>query len=237
MNAVRDLTIALIKSGMDPVEATILIARAGVEMAPPTDTRSVGAKRQAAWRERNKASQSVTNETHNETSQIVTERLETSQRDNASLSKKEKKEEIKKEKKEGRASQIPVGWRPDEQRWTVAVAKLGSAERADAELRKFTNHALSKGRVCKNWNAAWDNWVEKALEWKNGHGTSSVRTHPAAEQSGSASILAGVAAATERRARERTAAGRERQVPGNADPAEASDPELFGGSGSAATPH
>jgi hypothetical protein len=79
VSAIRDLTIALIKAGMDPVEATILIARAGVEMAVP-DTRTAGAKRQSAWRERNKASQNITERDAGSTSNTVSEHNVTSHR-------------------------------------------------------------------------------------------------------------------------------------------------------------
>jgi hypothetical protein len=79
-------------------------------------------------------------------------------------------------------------------------------------------------------------WITNALAGPtNGTAPHDFRTHPRSQQSGSAPVLAGVAAATERRARERSAAGQQRQVPLDADPAERDDPELFGaGAGAAA---
>ena len=100
----------------------------------------------------------------------------------ASLSKEEKKEEIevkKRERAEKRASQLPTDWRPGEKQWQDAVVTLGSEDRAERELRKFTNHALAKGRTAKNWNAAWNNWVDRALEWENGNGNSNPRADTA----------------------------------------------------------
>ncbi len=131
LSAVRELTAALIKAGMDPADAAAMVARAGVEMAPPADTRTAGAKRQAAYRERNKASPNVTEVTEAKASQSVTNRNETSQSDAASLSKEERKKEIKEKREATRAAQLPDGWRPEPEHWQTAVERLGSAARAD----------------------------------------------------------------------------------------------------------
>lgn len=172
MSAIRELTIALIKAGMDPVEATILIARAGIEMAPTGDTRTPGARRQARYRERNETSQSVTEVTPPQTSQIVTKRNETSQSDAASLSKKERIEEEKEVRgpRKARASQLPDEWQPGQNAWQAAVERIGP-DRAIAELKKFKNHAADKGRVSKSWDAAWRNWVDRALDYGGAMGT------------------------------------------------------------------
>jgi len=226
VSAVRQLTIALIKAGMDPVEATVLIARAGVEMAPPGDGRSPAARRQAAYRERNKASQNVTDVTHNETSQNITNCNEASQSDAASLSIESKKEEPKKKRESAKASQLPPDWQPDPESMAEAIALLGSHDRAELELKKFRNHAAEKGRTSKRWNQAWANWAIKAVEYgaRNGfNGTGDHRTYPHAQQSGSATIVAGVAAAAERRGRERAAARSGGTVAGDADAASEPD--------------
>ena len=105
---------------------------------------------------------------------------------NASLSKKEsKKKENKKEREVTRASQIPDGWLPDEMVWKAAVDHIG-LDRCNAEFTKFKNHAADKGRVSKNWNSAWRNWVDRAIEYgaSNGHRTGNTRA------SGSDAILA-----------------------------------------------
>lgn len=79
-------------------------------------------------------------------------------------------------------------------------------------------------------------WITQALAGPtNGARPSNFRTNSSSQQSGSAPVFAGVAAAAERRARERNAAGQERQVPVDASPAESDDPDLFGaGAGTAA---
>lgn len=182
---------------MDAAEAAGLVARAAVEMTGALTKRSAGAIRQQRWRDRNKASQGVTQEDGEgvtkrnesvmrnadcEASQSVSNRNEASQRNGTSLSKEEKKEEIevkKRERAEKRASQLPTDWRPGEKQWQDAVVTLGSEDRAERELRKFTNHALAKGRTAKNWNAAWNNWVDRALEWENGNGNSNSRADTA----------------------------------------------------------
>ncbi|WP_454628450.1 hypothetical protein [Bradyrhizobium cenepequi] len=90
---------------------------------------------------------------------------------------------------------------------------------------------------------ARDNRVHNPIPWithalarpTNGTAPHDFRTNFRSQQSGSAPVLAGVAAATERRARERSAAGQQRQVPVDADPAERDDPELFGAGAGAAT--
>jgi hypothetical protein len=71
-------------------------------------------------------------------------------------------------------------------------------------------------------------WITQALAGPaNGARTPDFRTNRNSPQSGSASVLAGVAAATERRARERSAAGQQRSLPVNADPAPRDDADLF----------
>lgn len=198
MSATGDLIAALVAGGMDASEAAGLVARAAVEMTGALTRKSAGAKRQQRYRERNKASQSVTRDDEqkrneasqsvtalrcDEASQSVTKRNESVTRDDASLSIERKKEEIRKEKRESaRGSQLPTGWRPDPESWADAIAVLGSEQRAEYELGKFTDHALEKGRVAKNWNAAWRNWTKRAVEFggKNGNAISSYRTDPGA---------------------------------------------------------
>ncbi|MCK1445408.1 hypothetical protein IVB43_23775 [Bradyrhizobium sp. 48] len=78
-------------------------------------------------------------------------------------------------------------------------------------------------------------WITKGLTGPaNGTAANGFRTNSASQQSGSASVLAGVAAATERRARERSAAGQQRPVSDNADPPARDDADLFRANGSAA---
>lgn len=71
-------------------------------------------------------------------------------------------------------------------------------------------------------------WITNALKGPNDERPGSVFSHSASQQSGSTAVFAGVAAAAERRARERSAAGQQRPQPRNDDLAERPDPELFG---------
>lgn len=72
-------------------------------------------------------------------------------------------------------------------------------------------------------------WITNALKGsQNGSGNRSNNPNSSTQQSGSAAILAGVAAAAERRARERHAAGRNGQIPADPDPSTGSDPDFFG---------
>ncbi len=78
-------------------------------------------------------------------------------------------------------------------------------------------------------------WITQALAGPpNGTAPNSFRTHSASQQSGSAPVLAGVAAATERRARERAATGQQRPVQVDTDPPARDDSDLFGAGGGAA---
>jgi len=196
VTATAELIAALIAGGMDTAEAAGLVARAAVEMTGALTKKSAGASRQQRYRERNKASQSVTQEHQSsvtnrnesvtslrpsEASPTVTKRNESVTSDAPSLSKEEKKEVIK-EKRESRATQLPDDWRPSPKHWDEAVAILGSSDRSELELRKFKLHAADKGRLAKNWNAAWVKWALQAVEYgvRNGNGASNHRADPAA---------------------------------------------------------
>jgi hypothetical protein len=71
-------------------------------------------------------------------------------------------------------------------------------------------------------------WILATLKGKLNERSGAIRTNSGADQSRSTAILAGVAAAADRRARERGAAGHKRPVSGDACPAEKADPQLFG---------
>jgi hypothetical protein len=74
-------------------------------------------------------------------------------------------------------------------------------------------------------------WILATLKGKMNERSGPIRANSGADQSHSTAIIAGVAAATDRRARERLAAGHQRLVSGNADTSEKPDPELFGEAG------
>lgn len=234
MSATGQLIAALVAGGMDASEAAGLVARAAVEMTGALTRKSAGAKRQQRYRERHKASQTVTrddNEKRNETSQSVTSlrsgktsqsvtnRNESVTRDAASLSI-EKKEENKKVKRESRASQLPDDWKPDEKYWIEAVSILGDDGRTSHELRKFKLHALDKGRLAKNWNAAWVKWALQAIEYEAQHGQSAnhIRTDTAAGRATAreAQHVASVGDAALQYLRQSKSAGHDGQAPGSA---------------------
>jgi hypothetical protein len=168
---------------MEAAEAAGLVARAAVEMTGALTRKSSNAARQQRYRDRNasvtKRNENVTETETHERNETVTNRNEPVTRNAASLSKEDKKEN---KKREARGTQLPEGWRPSPQHWDEALTILGSVVRTDLELRKFTLHAADKGRVAKNWNAAWVKWAIQAIEYgaRNGHGTSNNRTDPAA---------------------------------------------------------
>ncbi len=70
-------------------------------------------------------------------------------------------------------------------------------------------------------------WILATLNGKLHESSRTVRTNPGADKSLTTSIVAGVASAADRRARERSAAGHRRQVPESADTSGKADPELF----------
>lgn len=78
MSASSDIIDALVAAGMDATDAALMLARAAVEMNGAITRKSPGAVRQQRYRERHKASQSVTQadgvtpQNRNETSQTVT---------------------------------------------------------------------------------------------------------------------------------------------------------------------
>lgn len=170
---------ALIAGGMDASEAATLLAMAAVEMTAREAHRTPGAIRQQRWRERHQTSQIVTRNAEDQALRSVTKRYEVTESNAASLSKEEKKEV---RKRESRASQLPDDWKPDGKHWDEAVVILGSEERAKLELRKFKLHAADKGRLAKNWNAAWVKWALQAVEYgaRNGNGISNHRANSAA---------------------------------------------------------
>jgi len=131
--------------------------------------------------------------------------------------------------------------------WGEGVPIMVSLGVSDSQSRKMIGTWLKSTRddaqaVLGAIQRARDNrvhnpipWITKALAGTaNGTATNGFRTHPTAQQSGSAPVLAGVAAATERRARERAAAGQQRPVSHDADPAPRDDADLFRANGSAA---
>jgi hypothetical protein len=163
LSAAHEIISALVAGGMDAVEAASLVARAAVEMTAGGGKTS-NAVRQQRYRDRNKTVTNRNEVTHEPTvtnrNESVTNRNEVTPSLSIEINKKEKKE-----KRESRATQMPEGWRPDDNRWQAACRTFGD-DGADRELRKFTSNARAKGLTYKNWNFAWDTWAERAVEWR-----------------------------------------------------------------------
>ena len=77
-------------------------------------------------------------------------------------------------------------------------------------------------------------WITNALKGQSNERNSFAFSHSSANESGSSAVIAGVAAATERRARERNAAGQLRPVSAGAGAVDGDDLDLLGAGGSAA---
>lgn len=169
MSAVRELIETLVSAGMEPAEAAAMVTRAAMEMATPT--KSAGAIRQQRYRERNKASQSVTPLRSDETSQSVTKRNESVTRDDASLSIEDslsKKERGTPPIRVSRGSRIATDWVPSPDGRSFAKGEGFSDAEVDREVLRFRDHWLSvagaKG-VKLDWDATWRNWVRRGSEF------------------------------------------------------------------------
>lgn len=195
---IGSLVERLVARGLGIAEAAEIIAAAvaaGVASAPYR--RSPGAVRQERYRERHKASPS---DAQNQETEAVTERHMASQSvtsDDASLSKKDNNKHSS--KREGdkplRASQLPAEWKPGDDQWNYACKSLGAAD-ATSELGKFKNHALDKGRVSKNWNAAFRNWTDRALDYR-GAKPNGQRFNGSQQRSSNSDFLAGMRSVAE----------------------------------------
>lgn len=127
------------------------------------DQRSVGARRQARYRERQR-NESVTVE-RNESVTVVTPTVTnvTPTRVEPILTKVEDKE--KKESKRG--TRLPSDFVPSEAVWNLGVELLGEAK-AKLQLESFRDHWAHKpgaGGVGLDWHAAFRKWLRKAAEW------------------------------------------------------------------------
>jgi hypothetical protein len=164
MSNIGELVSRLVAQGIDVEEASEIVALAVAAGAATSAYRkSAGAVRQKRYRESlkgvTKRNESVTPLRSDERNESVTNRNESVTRDAASLSKSNKIE-----RKRERGTQLSDGWRPSDTAWRSAVDRVGE-QRAEIELVKFRNHAADKGRVSKNWDAAFRNWIDRAIEY------------------------------------------------------------------------
>src|SRR5262249_54277619 len=62
-------------------------------------------------------------------------------------------------KKKDRATPLPDNWTPNDEDVAYARTMGWSDAKLTLEANRFRDHALAKGRVQKNWHAAWRNWT------------------------------------------------------------------------------
>lgn len=227
---IADLVARLIASGTPPDVAATVVAEAfaaGATAIIPRNSADLSAERR---REKDRIrKQNAKNNPQNSSENNGIPQNSKS----ASLSIQIDHSEIKGSKREAnRGNRLPEDWQPHPVDWTLATELIGD-DRSRGEIAKFKDHWKqqpgAKG-VKLDWGAAWRNWIRRAAEYggnRNGNATGA-GANSASNQSGSATIFAGVAAATERRARERNAAGQHRPAPPNDHSAERTDPEFFG---------
>lgn len=182
MSDIGGLVEELIAAGTPAALAARIIARAFAAGAASaafrddcdTDYRSANAARQQRYRER-KRNASVTNRnetvTRNVTPDTVTRNVTTVTNRNETVTNNVTRnaalyiDNNNSKKERARATQIPPGWKPDEELWAWSIAELGTVTRAERELDKFRDHHGAKGSTAKKWGLAWRNWVRRSLEY------------------------------------------------------------------------
>lgn len=167
MNASRQIIAALIAGGMDPADAAFLVACSAAELSPPADTRSSGAKRQAAWRERNKPSQTVSTRQDDEASQTVTKRLETSQSNASQNPPISTSKNLKTRERQNRGTRISAGWALTDAERSFAKQEGFSDWEIQREAQKFRDYwtaAAGSKAVKLDWLATWRQWIRSGAE-------------------------------------------------------------------------
>lgn len=246
MSAAREIISALVAGGMDAVDAAALVAQAAIEMGAVTPRKSTGAIRQQRYRDRNKASQSVTRygekdvvTDQDEASQSVTKRNDVTERYDASLSI-EKKDSNYLLEREGSSkpkasrvkprSRLPEDWSLGEADYEYAAKHGFDRQKASPMGETFKNHHHGKGTLMADWHAAWRTWVGNEIKYsrgRNGAGSNQNRTDTAAGRAAAreADILAAVGRGALRVLENGHAARSEGAIPANARSSESHDSE------------
>lgn len=176
VNAFDELVTSLVTGGMDPAAAASLVARAVIEASAKPKTS--GAERTRRWRERHKASQSVTVTSPpspvtvtSQPSQSVTcdaaaaEELPlttTSLSDSQGIQKEESKEVVQSTELRARGTRLPDNWEPSAANWKFASGRGLRALDIEIEATKFRNYWTAKpgaGARKVNWDRTWENWI------------------------------------------------------------------------------
>ena len=185
MSAARDLVAALVAGGMDPIEASSLLARAAIEMTVPPE-KSSSAKRQKRYRDRNKSvtnrNETVTEQNEPERNETVTNRNETVTRNaeqnspltylltsedkNLSEKKVSKKERVPRK----RDGPLPGDWKPSSHAFEVAEEHGASVSAVEAIFRDYLK---SSGKQYADYDAAFYNFLRNQRKFNGqNHGTS-----------------------------------------------------------------
>lgn len=174
MSVLSDWLEKFLAKGFTQEEATLAVAEIfGAGVASVGYRKSPAAERQSRYRERNKASQTVTPKSEEQASQTVTNHNESVTRNAASISSLPSTDLVteKKEKKERGISKrngpIPEGWLPPERSKLLAV-ELG-LELAPIEAR-FRDYCASSGKKYADHDAAFCNFVRNTPNF-SGNGT------------------------------------------------------------------
>lgn len=147
--------------------------------------------------------------------------------------KKLKRKEEAKPRQSGR--NLPDEWRPSDDHYADGETMHRTRSQVDAKAEEMRVWARANGHRAiarkLDWDAAFTGWMRR--DWSgnggaNGQRPGFDRTNSGARESGTDAVLTGVARATERRARERSAARSEREPPGSGRSAQDDDLELFG---------
>lgn len=205
MNATAELIAALTAGGMNPAEAAGLVARAAVEMTGALTKKSSGAARQQRYRERHKASpsvtptevpsvternESVTRDAPDEASQSVTNRNEASQSDGAeetpisylltsskNLSEKEESKEVRKKERapKKRNGPLPENWTPQAHAYQVAEENGVNVQIVE---QIFRDYLKSSGKLYADYDAAFYNFLrnQRRFSGNNTYGTAQVKS-------------------------------------------------------------
>jgi hypothetical protein len=203
VNATAELIAALTAGGMNAAEAAGLVARAAVEMTGALTRKSPGAARQQRYRERHKASpsvtpattpsvtqrnESVTRDATEEASQSVTDRNEASQSDGAEnppliLSSSSSLEEGLSRRKESKKERIPKkrnAMLPEN--WTPSVHAFQVAEEHGVNVQVveqiFRDYLKSSGKLYADYDAAFYNFLrnQRRFSGNNNYGTAQAKS-------------------------------------------------------------
>lgn len=159
MSEVRALIEELVSHGLDPVDAAEIVTRAAITGAKEA-TRSAGAKRQQRYRDRNKASLTVTGDAGDDVSALPSKEGPQTPKETQPSPSTHKENPLRGQKK---ASRLPADWvLPDEWRQDALDAGL-RPDRIDLEADKLRDWSRSSKNGAKlDWRATWRNWCREA---------------------------------------------------------------------------